>query len=173
MMGERNGRLLTRCAGLLLLLAFPTTQRPLEAQSVETVVVLKSSFVSTYHSLQLTIADVGAADSTSEVTIEFRDASDKQRAFTSDVLVRSQPLRLRVRAEGGREQFRAIVTIKSLTNAEGSEPIVGLEDIDANAFRIDTKPPCAPASFGSGGAQGNCGGWRVNRLTVEQARTID
>jgi hypothetical protein len=175
MTGERRGRFLTRCGWLVLLvLTSAATQMPLAAQSAETVLVLKSSFVSTYQSLLLTIAEVGAADSTSEVTIEFRDASDKQRAFTSGVLVRAQPLRLRVRADAGaREQFYAVVMIRPLTNAAGSEPTAGLEDIDTNSLRVDTKPPCAPPSVGGVGAQGNCGGWRVNRLTVEQARGLD
>lgn len=157
----------------LLVLAAATTPILLAAQSpaLPEVLVLKSGFVSLFqdHVLLLTLNDVGVADATSDVTIEFRDASDKRRAFTSGVLSRSQTLQLRVRAESRREQFRAIVTISSITNAEGSERIVGLEDLDANSLRIETKPPCAPPSVGIGG-EGNCGGWRVSWMTLEQAR---
>ena len=159
----------------LVLLGLATAMTPmlLDAQSttVPEILVLKSGFVSAYPItvLQLTLNESGADDSSSEVTIEFRDASDQRRAFTSGVLLRTQPIRLKVRAEGRLEQFRAIVTIRPLTNGERSEPIVGLENLDANSLRIETKPPCAPPSVGIGG-EGNCDGWRVSRMTLEQAR---
>jgi hypothetical protein len=153
---------------LLLAAAATTTHISLEAQTAADVTVLKSALFSTYDMLQVTVSDVGASDSATEVTIEFRDAADQRRAFTSGVLFRNQPLRLRVRAESGREQFRAIVTFASLTNGEGSEPFVSLEDIDLTSLTVDTKPPGAPPPTVGDGALGDCGGgWRVSRIKLQ------
>jgi hypothetical protein len=144
------------------------------AQSSEpTVTVLKSGLQSIHerHALLLTVTEAGSTAAASEVTIEFRDPSDQRRAFTSGVLLRNRPVRLRVTipAGAGRDQLRAIVKIT--TNSEGSEPIVGLEDLDVDSLKVETRPPCAPPSVG-GGAEGNCDGWRATRLTLDQASRL-
>jgi hypothetical protein len=130
--------------------------------------ILKSGLHSIFggHFFLLTVTEVGSVASESEVTIEFRDAADQRRGFSSSVLARNSPVRARITSPtgSGREQLRVIVKITPLTSGEGSQPIVGLEDIDADSLRIETKPPCAPPSVG-GGAEGNCdGGWRVTRI---------
>src|SRR5262245_66498762 len=52
------------------------------------VTVLKSAQYSIFggHSFALRVNDAGAADAATEVTLEFRDADDQQRAFKSAVL---------------------------------------------------------------------------------------
>ncbi len=134
--------------------------------------LVKSVFhsVAENHWLLLTVGEVGSVASASEVTIEFRDSADQRRAFTSGVLLRNQQVRLRASVPAGGGQLRAIVMITPLTGSDGSEPVISLEDLDANTIRIETKPPCAPPSVGSGGGEGSCdGGWRVSRMTLEQA----
>jgi hypothetical protein len=134
------------------------------------VTILKSGLHSFAGDALLTVTEVGSRASASEVTIELRSAGDERRAFTSGMLLRGQPVRLRVpiAANAGRQQGRFIVRITSISNPEQSQAVVGLEDLDVDSFGIETKPPCAPPSVG-GGAEGNCDGWHVTRLTAGQA----
>jgi hypothetical protein len=167
---RRAGRAVLLCALMGATVSSLGAQTPGET----TVTVLKSGLHSIFggHAFLLTVAEVGSTASSSEVKIEFRDASDQRRAMNSGVLHRGRPVRLRVPvpAGTGREQLRVIVTITTLANGEGSEPIVGLEDLDADSLVVETKPPCAPPPSVGGGAEGNCdGGWRVNRLTLGKA----
>lgn len=165
----RGGRVVLLCA----LMGATVPSLGAQVPGEPTVTVLKSGLHSIFggHAFLLSVVDVGSTASSSEVKIEFRDAADQRRAVGSGLLVRGRPVRLRVPipAGTGRDQLRVIVTITTLTNGEGSEPIVGLEDLDANSLVVETKPPCAPAPSVGGGAEGNCdGGWRVNRLTLGQ-----
>lgn len=159
-----------------LLPALVTAQTPAsnaaQTPAVALVTVLKTGLMSIFegHFFLLTLTEVGSPASASEVTIEFRDASDQRRAFTTGTLAEAHPVRLRVPplAGTGREQLRVIVKITPLTNGTGSEPIAVLEDLDPKGFQVVPKVTCAPPSVGSG-AEGQCDGWRVNHLTVEQA----
>ena len=118
---------------------FPRSARA-QTPSGPTVTVLKSGLHSIFegHTLLLTVTEVGSTTSTSAVTIEFLDASDQRRGFASGTLKRAAP-----RATAGRHScrsrlstaLRAIVKITPLTNGAASEPIVGLEDLDADSFR--------------------------------------
>ena len=129
------------------------------------VTVLQSGLPSAFagRSFNVTVNDVGSPTAASEVTIEIRDAADQRRGFVRHAASETGPLEHScvIPAGVGRWQLRAIVMV---TDAEGSKPIVGVELIEANAFRIETKPPCAPVSVG-GGAGGNCDGWHVTRMT--------
>ena len=136
------------------------------------VTVLKSGLHSIFegHTLLLTVTEVGSTTSTSTVTIEFLDALDKRRGFASGTLKRGGQVRLPVAipAGAGYQQLRAIVKITPLTNAEGSEPIVGLEDLDITSLQVTPKALFSVDSTGGSGAEGDCGGWQVNRLTLGQ-----
>ena len=148
-----------------------------QSQIVPLVVLMKSALhsIPAEHWLVVTAAEVGAATAQSEVTIEIRDASDQRRGFTTGVMLRNRPVRLRVPipAGGGLQQLRAIVKISPLPNNLGSEPIVSMEDVDGQSLKIETKPPCAPPPGTESGVIGNCdGGWRVNRLTLDQANHL-
>ncbi len=164
----RGGRVVLLCALMGAIVPSLGAQTPGEA----TVTVLKSGLHSIFggHAFLLTVTEVGSTGSSSEVKIEFRDASDGRRAISSGVLHRGRPVRLRVPipAGTGREQLRVIVTIATLTNGEGSQPIVGLEDLDADTLVVETKTECLPPS-GGGVFQENCDGWHTTRLTLDQA----
>ena len=141
------------------------------------VILMKSALhsIPPEHWLVVTAAEVGAATAQSEVTIEARDASDQRRGLTTGVLLANRPVRLRVAipAGAGLQQLRAIVKISPLPNGLGSEPIVSMEDVDGQSLKIETKPPCAPPPGSESGVIGNCdGGWRVNRLTIDQANHL-
>ena len=116
------------------------------------------------HFLVATVVETGSPTVPAEVRIEFRDALDQRRGSASGILTRGKPVRLRVQmaAGAGVQQLRAIL---QLTDGVGSEPIVTLEDLDANSLVVETKPPHVPPSVG-GGAEANCGGWRVTRITI-------
>jgi hypothetical protein len=157
----------------LLIVAAAATPVLIGAQPPPTT-VLKSGLHSSFGgSLVLTVSDVGSATAASDVTIEFRDAADQRRAFASGVLRRDQPVRgqVQIPASSVLQQFRAIVKIRPVIDAEGSEPVVSLEHVDADTFKVETKPPCAVPSVipSSGiGAEGNCDGWRITWLAAQQ-----
>ncbi len=135
--------------------------------------VLKSGLHSIFegHTLLLMVTEVGSTASTSTVTIEFLDALDQRRGFATGTMKRGrQPVQLAVAipAGAGYQRLRTIVTITSLTNAEGSEPIVGLEDLDATALTVTPRALFSFHPVGGSGAEGDCGGWQVNRLTLGQ-----
>jgi len=135
------------------------------------VTVLTSGLHSIYggHALQLLATETGSPDSVTEVTIEFRDATDHQRAFKVATMTRARPaaLRLPIPAGVGRDTLRAIVTFRALVHGESSAPIVVLEDLDPGAFQVVPKVVCAVIEPLPGGpAEGDCDGWRVNRLAV-------
>jgi hypothetical protein len=139
-----------------------------------TVAVFKTGFHSVYEGdvLHATVSEVGALDATSKVTIEFRDALDRRRAFTSATLRRATgPVRLRlaVPVGAGRAEFRVIVGITPIGGE--SQPIVGLEDIDVNSLRVVPKVFCAPEPSRGGGPEGHCDGWRITFLTLGEAGT--
>lgn len=121
--------------------------------------------------LLLTVTEVGSPSAASEVTIEFRDASDRRRAFTVDTLTRTHPVRSKFAAPAGAgaDQFRVVVKHTPLTTGYTSEPIVGLEDINPNSLQVVPKVVCAIGPSVPPGAEGNCDDWRMDRLTVEQA----
>ncbi len=116
------------------------------------------------HFLVATVVETGSPTVPTEVRIEFRDALDQRRGFASGTLKPGKPVRLRVQVPvgSGVQQLRAIL---QLTDGAGSEPIVTLEDLDVNSLVVETKPPHVPPSVG-GGAEANCGGWRVKRITI-------
>ncbi len=131
--------------------------------------ILKSALytVPPGHVLTATVADVGAGTAASRVAIEFLDRAGQRRAFTSARFSPERPARLRLPIPAGTvfDMLRVVVTLEI---ADGGQPIALLEDLDVDSFRVDTKPPCAPPSVG-GSAEGNCGGWVMNRLTLDQA----
>jgi hypothetical protein len=161
------------------------------------VTILKSGFHSIYprHAFHLSLTEVGDPTSVSEVTIEFWDRANKRRAVATGTLSADRSFGLRVPIPAGAavpDQLRVFVMIEPLRNGEGSQPIVGLEDLDPDLRQITTKPPCAPPSNGGGPEAGepggsgpqlsdtqvsgtqasstaDCDGWAVNRLTLEQA----
>ena len=134
-------------------------------------VILKSGANSVFegHTLLLTVTEVGSTTSTSSVTIEFLDALDVRRGFASGTLKRKGQVQLPVAipAGAGYQQLRAIVKITPLTNAEGSEPIVSLEDLDITSLQVVPRALFSVDSTGGSGAEGDCG-WQVNRLTLGQ-----
>jgi len=134
--------------------------------------VLKSPLHSIFegHTLLLTVTEVGSTTSTSTVTIEFLDALDQRRGFASGTLKRKGHVQLPVAipAGAGYQRLRAIVKITPLTNGEASQPIVGLEDLDITSKQVIPKGLFSVAPIGPEGAEGDCGGWQVNRLTLGQ-----
>jgi hypothetical protein len=138
------------------------------------VMVLKSGLHTAFpgHALAVTVSEVGSATSASEITIEFRDAADRRRGFKSGTLLRNQPVQAQLPIPaGGSQQLRVIVKITPVTDAEASEPIVGMEDLDVNTLVVVTKPPCAPLNPG-GKWEANCDGWHATRLTQQQADSL-
>jgi len=133
--------------------------------------VLKSGLHSIFegHTLLLTVTEVGSTASTSTVTIEFLDALDQRRGFATGTMKRGrQPVELAVAipAGAGYQRLRAIVKITPLTNGEGSEPIVGLEDLDADSLRVVPKVFCSLQPIDPD-VEPNCdGGWQINRLAA-------
>jgi hypothetical protein len=145
------------------------------------VTVMKSAQYSIFagHVMVLRITDMGALDAATEVTMELRDATDQRRAFKSAVLRgrASVELSFRVPAGSTRQMLRGIVKLTPIAHSELSEPVAILEDLDPDSFTIWSKPPCTLAidqpEYGSG-PEGDCdGGWRVNRLTLDQANAQD
>jgi len=116
------------------------------------------------HFLVATVVETGSMTASSEIRIEFRDAADQRRGFAKAVLVRGRPVRLRLQVQGSAMlPLRAIVLVE---NTNGSAPIVSLEDLDVNSLTSETKPPLPiPPGIGDD-PEANCGGWRVNRLTI-------
>jgi hypothetical protein len=112
------------------------------------------------------VSEVGSTASTSRVTIEFRDASDQRVAFTSETLTRGRAVQLLAPAEAQPQQLRVIVGIVQLTSGENSEVVVGLEDVHADSVQVVPKVVCAIEPIRPAGAQGHCGGWHVNNVTV-------
>ena len=141
-----------------------------QTSSGTTVTVLKSGLHSIFegHTLLLTVTEVGSTTSTSTVTIEFLDALDQRRGFASGTLKRARHVQLPVAipAGAGYQRLRAIVKITPLTNAAASEPIVGLEDLDITSLQVIPKALFSVEPTGGSGAEGDCGGWQVNRLTL-------
>src|SRR6188474_1526332 len=64
-----------------------------QPQSDLIVTILKSGLHTVFggNYLLATVTETGSPSAASEVTIEFRDASDRQRAFTVDTLTRTHP----------------------------------------------------------------------------------
>ena len=116
------------------------------------------------HFLVATVTETGSKTTASEVRIEFRDAADQRRGFAKGVLMRGRPIRLRFQVQGSAMlPLRAIVLVE---NKDGSAPIVSLEDLDVITLTSETKPPLPiPPGLGED-PEANCGGWRVNRLTI-------
>lgn len=142
---------------------------PLGAQVRDdgSVTVLRSGLFSVFggHTFQLTVAEVGSLQSSSEVVVEFRDAADNRRAVGSGVLRRGAPVMVRVPVAAPRyEMLRALVRITGLTAVDLSRTVVTLEDLDARSFVVETKPPCAPPPSRGGGPEGDCGGWQLDRF---------
>jgi hypothetical protein len=110
------------------------------------------------------VTETGSKTTASEVRIEFRDAADQRRGFAKGVLMRGRPIRLRFQVQGSAMlPLRAIVLVE---NKDGSAPIVSLEDLDVITLTSETKPPLPiPPGLGED-PEANCGGWRVNRLTI-------
>jgi hypothetical protein len=124
--------------------------------------------------LLLTVTETGSPLAASEVTIEFRDAADRQRAFTVDTLTRTHPVRLRFAAPAGTgaDQFRVVVKHKPLTPGYVSEAIAGLEDVNPNTLTVVPKVVCARIGpTVPPGAEATCDGFGVTRVTVEQANS--
>jgi hypothetical protein len=143
------------------------------------VVVLKSGLHSVPggDELLFTIAEVGSSRAKTAVTIEFRDASNRQRAFFSGTLQLLKPaqLRLRVPPTVRFEAFRVIAKLNGLEFREESTSIVTLEDIDVDSFRVVTKGGgCSVAPWASydpmetGDPQGDCDGWSLTWATSFQ-----
>jgi len=156
----------SRTVGLAVALGAAMVASP-RAQTVPATEIKSGLYsVPPAHFLVATVVETGSPTVPAEVRIEFRDAVEQRRGFASGTLKPGKPVRLRVQmpAGAGVQQLRAIL---QLTDGVGSEPIVTLEDLDANSLVVETKPPHVPPSVG-GDAQGNCGGWRVNRLTIGQ-----
>jgi hypothetical protein len=116
------------------------------------------------HFLVATVTETGSKTTASEIRIEFRDAADTRRGFAKGVLMRGRPIRLRFQVQGSAMlPLRAIVLVE---NKDGSAPIVSLEDLDVITLTSETKPPLPiPPGVGED-PEANCGGWRVNRLTL-------
>ncbi len=142
------------------------------AQTGSPTVILKSGLHSVFegHTLLLTVTETGSTTSTSTVTIEFLDALDQRRGFASGTLKRGRQVQLpaAIPAGAGYQQLRAIVKFTPLTNGEASEPIVGLEDLDITSLQVIPKTLFAFEPIGGSGAEGDCGGWQVNRFTLGQ-----
>jgi hypothetical protein len=142
------------------------------------VTVLTSPLYSVYpgHVLAVRIDDVGPLGSQTLVTLEFRDAADQRRAFKTAVLPGHQSVELLMRIPaGGRQTMRARVSLTATPGGGRGRPFVVLEDLNPDAFTIETKPPCPVSQQPEfpGGAEGDCGGgWVVNRLTLEQASGV-
>jgi hypothetical protein len=163
----------TRLGVLCALLGATVPTLGAQERGDEMVTVLKSGLHSVRAGdvLQVIMAEVGPTTSTSEVRIVVLDAADQRRGIATGVLMRGKPVRLRVRVprDSMGWQLRTVVQILGLTNQESSQPVATLEDIDADSLRIETKPPCAPLPSVGGGAEGNCDGWGVTRLALDQA----
>ena len=142
------------------------------AQTTNPTVILKSGLHSVFekHTLLLTVTEVGSTTSTSSVTIEFLDALDVQRGFASGTLKRKGRVQLPVAipAGAGYQQLRVIVKITPLINAEGSEPIVSLEDLDITSLQVTPKALYSVDNSGGSVPEGDCGGWQVNRFVLGQ-----
>jgi hypothetical protein len=142
------------------------------------VTVLKSGLhsVPAGHTLHAILVEVGAATSTSAVTIEFRDALDRRRAFVSGTLQRSRPVRLRLTIPTtiARDEVRVIVRAQSVADGVKSERILTLEDLDVDSFQVTTKgggcaiPFSENPSAGSG-PEFNCEDWSVTFATSFEA----
>ena len=133
--------------------------------------VLKSGLHSIFegHTLLLTVTEVGSTTSTSTVTVEFLDALDQRRGFVSGTLKRKGLVQLPVAipAGAGYQRLRAIVKITPLTNGAGSEPIVGLEDLDITSKQVIPKGLFSVGPIDNDGAEGDCGGgWQVTRVSA-------
>ena len=147
-----------------------------QSSAVPMVTVGKSAQYSIFaeHVFVVRLNDTGPRDAETQVTLEIRDAADQRRAFKSAVLRgrRSVELVLRIPADEGRQKMRGVVTLMSL-NSLRSEIFAIVEDLDPAGLTIESKPPCPMAAQQPevpSGAEGDCGGgWRVSRLTLEQA----
>jgi hypothetical protein len=142
-----------------------------QSQTEPMVTLMKSGLQTVFpgHALSVTISEVGSPSSASEITIEFRDGADRRRAFRSGTLLRNQPVQLQVAVPAGvsSQQLRLILKITPVIDAEGSEPIVGVEDITLATGTVEPKP--APLPVPRGGAEAYCGGWIVTWFTLQQA----
>jgi hypothetical protein len=141
------------------------------AQSPLTTTVMKSGLHSFFdgHVAFLTVSEIGARTS-SVVTIQFFDDADRQVARVTGDLGRGQPVRLEmpVRARTRLEQFRAVVTIVSATDA-GSVPMAVLEDVDATSQTISRVVGGSPqpVEFDPRGVAQDCPppGWYVTTFS--------
>jgi hypothetical protein len=168
----RKWLVLCVCVGALLPMAG-------DAQGLSTVLKSGLQTVPGGHVLEFTASEAGALDSASIVTVEFRDAADKQRAFKSATLKRNQPviLRLMVPKTVESTKLRTVVKYTPIINALGSEPFALLEDVDP-AFAVIPGDVCAIPAMDSdtsvgGGAEGNCGGWRVTFTSSGSPTSLD
>lgn len=157
---SRRTRLAVLCA--LLAALVPTLGAQMPGNGLATVMKSGLHSVRGGDSLQVILAEVGATTSTSEVRMVVFDGADKQRGFTSGILKRGKPLRLKVRVPKD-SQLRVVVEILSVANPGSSQPVATLEDIDVDSLRAETKPPCAPLPSIGGGAEGSCSGWRLTQ----------
>jgi hypothetical protein len=150
------------------------SQNATQSSTGPMVTVLKSAQYSVFagHTFVVRVNDVGSKYAATEVTLEIRDGDDKRRAFKSVVLRGRQSVELPLRIETGRGLFRALVMLTPIAFGELSQPFAIVEDIDPNSFTVESKPPCPVGQQPEvpSGAEGDCGGgWRMNRLTLEQA----
>ena len=120
----------------------------------------------------VSVHEVGDTQEASLVSIEIRDAANVLRASTPSPLnlVLGKPVILSTTLPAGRNlQLRADVTITIPDTSEFHQPTVSMEVFDPKSLTIKTLPPCAvhmdQMPSGSGGAEGNCGGWHLTSPT--------
>jgi hypothetical protein len=149
-----------------------------DAQGMSTLLKSRLQTIPGGHRLEFTATET-AANTSSIVTVEFRDAANKQRAFKSAMLQIAQPVSLKFTVPKTVEslQLRAVVKYTPMLNALASEPFVALEDVDPG-FAVIPGDVCAipvmdnDTSVG-GGAEGNCGGWRRKFTSSGSPTTLD
>jgi hypothetical protein len=121
--------------------------------------------------LIVTVGEVGDTNEASLVSIEIRDAANVVRASVANrSLVLGRPVILATTLPAGPSlQLRANVTVTIPDTLEFHQPAVSMEVFDPKSLTIKTLPPCAlpmdQMPSGSGGAEGNCGGWRLTSPT--------